>query len=342
MAVFLRDRAQPGRVPPSILPSYVRVYNPKSCRTVFCPEKGDANMKNKILTGHLLALFVTIVWGSAFVSTKVLLRAFHPVEIIIFRFLIAWIVLFLCSPKPLLPKSWKSELPFMGAGLAGLTLYFILENFALSYTYASNVGIIIAAAPMFTALLMWACRRSARPRWTFFAGFVIAMAGIVLITLAGGEAVGFGPLGDLLTLGAAFCWGAYGVLVEIVQPQGYTDLQATRKIFFWGLIFTLPLVFIQRLDLSLDRFAAPEMLFNILYLGLGSSALCFVFWNKATAYIGSVATNVYIYLTPVVTVIASALVLGESIRPASMGAIALILLGLWLSQKKPAAQFETK
>ena len=282
------------------------------------------NTKNKAVLGHLLALFVTIVWGSAFVSTKVLLRAFHPIEIIIFRFLIAWAVLFLCSPKPLLPKSWKSELPFIGAGLTGLTLYFMLENFALSYTFASNVGIIIAAAPMFTALLMWACRRTARPRWTFFAGFVIAIAGIAL--------------GDLLTLGAAFSWGAYGVLVEVVQPQGYTDLQATRKIFFWGLVFTIPFVFINHLDVSLARFAAPEMLFNVLYLGLGSSALCFVFWNKATACIGTVATNVYIYLTPVVTVIASALFLGEPIRPAGLGAIALILLGLWLSQREPAGK----
>lgn len=293
-------------------------------------------MKNKVATGHLLALFVTTVWGSAFVSTKVLLRAFHPIEIIIFRFLIAWFVLFLCSPKPLWPKSWKSELPFIGAGLTGLTLYFILENFALSYTYASNVGIIIAAAPMFTALLLWLCRRASRPRWTFFAGFVIAMTGIVLISLAGGEAVGISPLGDLLTLGAAFAWGAYGVLVELTQTQGCTELQATRKIFFWGLVFTLPLVPVLHLDLSPGRFAAPEMLFNILYLGLGSSALCFVFWNKATACIGSVATSVYIYLTPGVTVIASALILGEPIRPSGLGAIALILLGLWLSQRKGA------
>ena len=296
------------------------------------------NTKNKAVLGHLLALFVTIVWGSAFVSTKVLLRAFHPIEIIIFRFLIAWAVLFLCSPKPLLPKSWKSELPFIGAGLTGLTLYFMLENFALSYTFASNVGIIIAAAPMFTALLMWACRRTARPRWTFFAGFVIAIAGITLVSLSNGEAIGFGPLGDLLTLGAAFSWGAYGVLVEAVQPQGYTDLQATRKIFFWGLVFTIPFVFINHLDVSLARFAAPEMLFNVLYLGLGSSALSCVFWNKATACIGTVATNVYIYLTTVVTVIASALFLGEPIRPAGLGAIALILLGLWLSQREPAGK----
>ena len=290
-------------------------------------------MRNKGAVGHLLALFVTVVWGTTFVSTKVLLEAFHPVEIMVFRFIIAWGVLFLCSPRPLLPKSLKSELPFAGAGLTGLTLYFILENYALTYTFAANVGIIISAVPMFTALLLWLCRRAARPRWTFFVGFAVAMAGITFMSLSGGEEFGISPLGDLLTLGAAFSWGAYGVCIELAQPQGYSELQITRKAFFWGLVFILPAVPIQGLDLSLARFAAPEMLFNILYLGLGASALCFVFWNKATASIGPIATNVYIYLTPVITLIASTVILGEPIRPASVGAIVLILAGLWLSQR---------
>lgn len=294
-------------------------------------------MKNKLAAGHLLALFVSIVWGTTFISTKILLRAFHPIEIMIFRFIIAWVVLFLCSPRLLLPKSLRSELPFIGAGLTGLTLYFILENFALTYTFASNVGIIISAAPMFTALLLWVCRRAARPRWTFFAGFVIAMAGIVLISAFSGEALGINPIGDLLTLGAAFCWGAYGVFIELAQPQGYTNLQVTRKVFFWGLLFTLPFIFTHHLDLSLTRFAAPEMLFNILYLGLGASALCFVSWNKAVVYIGSLATNVYIYLMPIISLVASALILGEPVNPANLGAIALILAGLWLSQRRPPA-----
>lgn len=291
-------------------------------------------MKSRAVTGHLLALFVAVVWGTTFISTKILLRAFHPVEIMIFRFLMAWAVLFLCAPRPLWPKSLRSELPFMGAAVTGLTLYFILENFALTCTFASNVGIIISAAPMFTALLLWVCRRSRRPRWTFFAGFVIAMAGITLISLSGGGELGVNPLGDLLTLGAAFCWGVYGVFIELVQPQGYTDLQVTRKVFFWGAVFTLPFAFPLRLDLSLARFAAPEMLFNILYLGLGASALCFVCWNKAVVFIGSLATNVYIYLMPVITLAASALILREPITPANLGAIALILAGLWLSQRR--------
>lgn len=76
------------------------------------------------------------------------------------------------------------------------------------------------------------------------------------------------------------------------------------------------------------------MVFHILYLGLAASALCFVCWNRAMPLIGTVATNVYIYLTPVITLIASALILDEPVLPKALGAIALILLGLWLSQRQ--------
>ena len=227
----------------------------------------------------------------------------------------------------------RSELPFAAAGVSGLTLYFLLENTALRYTLASNVGIIISAAPMFAALLLWLCRRGPRPRAVFFAGFAIALTGIALISLSGGESLELNPLGDLLTLGAALCWGAYGVCLEFASSSGLNQLQCTRKVFFWGLATLLPLLPILHPDYSLSRFSDPSMLFNILYLGLVASALCFVCWNKAMVLIGTVATNVYIYLTPVVTLIASALILGEPVRPQAIGAIFLILPGLWLSQR---------
>ena len=222
-----------------------------------------------------------------------------------------------------------------GAGITGLTLYFILENTALEYTLASNVGIIISAAPMFSALLLWAFRRMGRPRPTFFLGFNIAMSGIALISLSGGEGLDLDPIGNLLTLGAALCWGLYGVCLEAAGGQGLTQLQATRKVFFYGLLTMLPLFPVLRPALSLEPFfAQPMMVFHILYLGLAASALCFVCWNRAMALIGTVATNVYIYLTPVITLVASALILDEPILPQAVGAIALILLGLWLSQRK--------
>lgn len=304
-----------------------------------CGGNGDymkglcAMLKASRPLGHVLALLVSIVWGTTFISTKILLRDFHPVEIMIFRFLIAWVVLFLCSPKPLKPLGFKAELPFLGAGLTGLTLYFVFENTALTTTMASTVGIIISSTPIFTALLLWLCRRMPRPKGMFFLGFLVAMAGISLISLAGGDRLDLNPAGILLTLAAAVVWGAYGVCVELSQAAGLTEIQMTRKMFFWGFVTTLPTIPVYQLDLSLGRFAAPDMLFNILYLGLLASAISFVAWNKAVMLLGSVATNVYLYLMPVITLIASAIILGEPVTLPAVGAIALIMLGLWLSQK---------
>ena len=253
------------------------------------------------LLGHGMALFVTIVWGTTFISSKLLLAAFTPLEIMTFRFVIAWTVLLLLSPHPIRPKGLRGELPFLGAGLTGLTLYFILENTALEYTLASNVGIIISAAPMFSALLLWAFHRTGRPRPTFFLGFFIAMSGIALISLAGGEGLDMDPLGNLLTLGAALCWGLYGVCLETAGSQGLTQLQATRKVFFYGLLTMLALFPILRPCLTLSPFwAEPMMIFHILYLGLAASAL----------------------------------ILDKPVLPQALGAIALILLGLWLSQRR--------
>ena len=63
------------------------------------------------LLGHGMALFVTIVWGTTFISSKLLLEAFTPLEIMSFRFIIAWVVLFLLSPRPSDPRVSKRNCP---------------------------------------------------------------------------------------------------------------------------------------------------------------------------------------------------------------------------------------
>ena len=286
--------------------------------------------------GHLLALAVSAVWGTTYISTKVLLVSFHPVEILIFRFVLAWAILFLCAPRPMLPRSFRSELPFLGAALSGLTFYSLLENYALMFSMASTVGLIVSSAPMFTALLLWLCRRTTRPGAAFFIGFILAMAGIALISLAEGESFDFDPIGCLLALGSAVSWGVYGLCLEAAQQQGLNDLLVTRKVFFWGVLFTLPFCLGTGITFDLTRFAQPVMLGNTVYLGVVASALCFLAWNKASALIGPVATNVYLYLMPVITVAASFLILGEPVTLFTLGAIALILAGLWLSQRRSA------
>ncbi len=76
-------------------------------------------------------------------------------------------------------------------------------------------------------------------------------------------------------------------------------------------------------------------LFNILYLGLGASAFCFVTWNFAVKELGAVKTSVYIYMVPVITVITSVLILHENLTVLAGTGTVLTLIGLFLSEYKP-------
>ena len=81
--------------------------------------------------GHAAALMTILIWGTTFVSTKVLLRDFTPVTVLFTRFVIGYAFLWCLRPRLLPLSGWKKELLFAGAGLTGVTLYFLLENIAL-------------------------------------------------------------------------------------------------------------------------------------------------------------------------------------------------------------------
>ena len=285
--------------------------------------------------GHLAALFTILVWGTTFISTKVLLTAFQPVEILFFRFVLGLAALLAAYPHPLKGTTAKQELIFAAAGLCGVCLYYLLENVALTYTMASNVGVIISVAPCFTALLSRLfLQQEEKLGVRFFAGFGVAMAGIVLISL-NGSALQLNPVGDLLALLAAFLWACYSILTKKIAGFGFRTILTTRRVFCYGILFMVPSLFLFGFRLDLGRFANPAYLLNILFLGLGASALCFVTWNAAVKLLGAVKTSVYIYLVPVITVAASVLILQEPFTWMTAAGTALTLAGLLLSESKP-------
>lgn len=95
---------------------------------------------------------------------------------------------------------------------------------------------------------------------------------------------------------AALTWAVYSVLTRKIGNHGYNSLQATRRIFFYGLLFMLPCLPIFGFSWNFARFAQPVDLGNMLFLGLGASALCFVTWTFSLKRLGAVKTSVYIYL----------------------------------------------
>ncbi len=290
-------------------------------------------MNRNRTTGHLSALLTIIVWGTTFISTKVMLVDFQPVEILFFRFVMGLLALLIVYPRRLKGIGKQQELVFAAAGLCGICLYYLLENIALTYTMASNVGVIISVAPFFTAILSHVFLKEERPRANFFVGFGIAMTGIFLISF-NGSGVEMNLFGDILALLAALVWAGYSVLTKKISSYGYPTILTTRRIFCYGILFMFPAIFLFDFHLDLERFANPVYLFNILFLGLGASALCFVTWNFAVKVLGAVKTSVYIYMIPVITVVVSAVILHERITALAGAGTVLTLAGLFLSESK--------
>ena len=279
---------------------------------------------NKDFSGHLAALLTIFIWGTTFISTKILLTDFKPIEILFFRFLIGLFILILIYPKRLRKTTKKQELTFALTGLCGVTLYYLLENIALTYSMASNIGVIISIAPFFTAILSHFILKEETLNQNFIIGFMAAMVGIMLISFNGSSNFKLNPLGDILALLAALVWAVYSILTKRISDYGYSTIQVTRRTFMYGVTFMFLTLIPLGFKLDLGRFSNP----------LGASALCFVTWNMAVKILGAVKTSIYIYIVPVVTVVTSIIVLHEQITLMAFIGTVLTLIGLFLSQKR--------
>ena len=291
------------------------------------------------MKGHVLALVTVLVWAVTFVSTKVLLVHLSPIEILFLRFVVGFLALMALRPRRLRLARRSQEGWFALAGATGVALYYLLETIALTFSSASVVGVVVAAAPLFTGILS-ALLLKRRPRAAFFLGFAVAMTGIVLVSFGGGafardlaEEAGFEAAGVLLALAAALTWAVYSLVTDKIASLGLDGVLVTRRTFAWGLLFmALALPFF---GFSPDwaSLALPEVWGNLAFLGLGASALCFVTWNLAVGKLGPVTASLYIYLVPALTVLASALVLGEPLTPPVVVGVLLTVGGLALSER---------
>lgn len=301
--------------------------------------------------GLLLAVPTVLVWGVTFVNTKALLVDFSALEILFLRFVMAYAALWAFRPRVFRVGTWRQEVPYIVMGLMGVTVYQFLENCAIHWTNASNVSIIVSICPMTTALLAQFWNRERVLSWTFALGFVLAMAGVTLVSLNGISEFHFRPAGDVLALAAAGAWSVYSIVVTRRNAEGTDAILMTRRVFFWALVFMLPLVVWGATDAgrafadgmfatdfgwmkNVDRFANPLNLLNLTFLGLLASAACFAAWSAACRLLGTVRVSTGLYSLPVITFVFAGLFLGEQLTLiGALGAI-LTVLGVFLSARK--------
>ena len=283
---------------------------------------------------HAMAMYNVIVWGTTFISTKVLLESLEPLEILIYRFVIGYVALWCLKPTFFKWQGLKKEFAYFIAGLFGVTIYFLGENISLTMTYTGNVSIIVSTAPLFTAICACLMTKSERPTKYFWGGFVLAIIGIAMINVGGTQIDAAHIKGDLLALSAAAVWGIYCVVLNEHIGEGVPVIVRTRRIFFYGLLTMIPCVFLMDAKFHLDRLLEPVNAGNIAFLSILATAGAYVTWNYAVARLGVMKSSVYIYLIPVITIICSAIILKEKITIGAVIGCLLTMAGLFLSEEK--------
>jgi len=291
-------------------------------------------MKNKPYWFHLMAILTVIIWGTTYISTKVLIEnGLRPAEIFFYRFLMAYVCIWLFSGRRIWSDNWKDELLFMASGLTGGSMYFLFENTALTITLASNVALILCTAPILTTFLYFLLHRGEKLKPNFIFGSLLAFLGVALVIFNGGFILKISPLGDALTILAALMLAFYSLIIKNLNGK-YATLFVTRKVFFYGLLTILPIFLFEPLRFDSNVLFQPLVLMNLLFLGIIASMLCYISWNTATKKLGVLRVTNYIYFSPIVTLIASALLINEKLTLVALTGSALILGGVYAAERR--------
>lgn len=289
--------------------------------------------KNRTLLFNLLAFAIVCVWGTTFVSSKVLINnGLRPIDVFFCRFLLAYIFIWLVAPRKLLCDSVKDELLAVALGVTGGSAYFLAENTALQISTVTNVSLLVCTTPLLTALLLSIGNRDERMNRRQKIGSVLAFAGMVLVVLNGKFALKLSPVGDMLAFAAAWAWAFYSLITKLLAPK-YNNLFIIRKVFFYGLLTLVPVLFFTDLKIDMAVYRQPQVWLNLLFLGIVASLVCYVLWNIVMKRIGVVKASNYIYFNPVVAIITASIVIGERITPFAMLGSAMILIGMYQVEK---------
>lgn len=295
-----------------------------------------------VIFPYLGGLIAVTCWGLSFVATKILLDggqddanpniALSPTEAYIYRFVVAYFILLLFCHKRIMCRNLKDEFLMLLCGLSSGSIYFIAENTALELTYTSNVSLLSGTSPLVTMLIVGILYKSERPGRGMIIGSCVAFAGVCCVIFNSASCIDIRPLGDLLALSTAFCWAFYSLIVKKLNVV-YDAVFITRKTFFYGVVTALPFLLFEdsvRNPITVIEQGWPWVDGSLIFLVLGPSVLAFYLWAVTIRDLGAVVSNNFMYIQSVVTVIASALILGERISFLGYTGFFLIVFGLWL------------
>lgn len=283
------------------------------------------------------ALFAVIVWGASFIATKVALQDVSPITVVWLRFGMGVIILGIAvnlRKQFALPK--RNEWGYFALlGFLGITFHQWMQSTALQTSRASTTAWLVATTPVFMALLGWLVLKE-KLRWLQTTGILLATLGVLLVVSDGDPTAisfkQFGAPGDLLVLISSVNWAVFSAL----SRSGLKTHPATRMMFYvmtFGWLFS-SILFFANPNLG----EIPQLTFNgwmgVAFLGVFCSGLAYIAWYDALQVLPTGQLGAFLYLEPPIAVIVAAIILTESITWAAVLGGGIILLGVWLVNRK--------
>ena len=283
---------------------------------------------------HLVAFLTVAIWGTTFVSTKVLMiNGLSPAQIFTLRFTMAYVLMFCFNHRRLFADSWRDEGLMVLLGITGGSLYFLSENEAMNYTTATYTSLIVCSCPLFATLLVRLVYRSSRIHIMQLTGSLLAFMGMIIVVLNGRFVLHLSPVGDALAFTACICWAFYSLLMKTMTDK-YSAAFITRKVFFYGVMTSIPYYILVPGMPSMAVLTQPVVVGNLLFLGCLASMICFLTWNWCISKLGAVKATNWVYFNPITTMIFASWVLGEKITIYFLIGAVCILTGMYMADRK--------
>ena len=292
--------------------------------------------KPSVVSSYAALTTAAMVWGGSVVAQKVALGPFSPVETSVFRGLGALAILI-----PLwLWKEGRGKFSKNDWGMFGLLGLGVLGNhllvlFGLQFIGAGSAGVIIGASPAITAFLSSLILKDV-PFRVIWLGCVVSFIGVGVITGQSGMAgTGSNPvLGGVLVLSALVSWALYTIGCRRTMDR-FSPLTVTWTTLMMSLLFEIPLLAMNHKMLVAGVDAVPlSGWVALVYVMVFATALGQQAWLYGVDGVGPSRAGIFGNLVPVSALFFSFVILGEPVGVREIGGVGLIVLGVWLVNKR--------
>jgi len=273
------------------------------------------------------------IFGFSFLFTKTAMAYLSPADLLGLRFALAALTMLGLTGAGLVRINLAHRRWFRLLPLAAFqpVAYFFCETTGIKLTSASEAGMIIGTIPVAVSILA-AIFLHERPNLKQIV-FIPSSSLGVAIMVAGGDGAGRGHLGGvLLLLGAVLAAGCYSILSRHLSKE-FTPMEITLVMMCGGaLVFNITALGMHwsvGSSLPWHVLARPSVWVSLCYLGLLSSVGAFFLVNFMLGRMEAVRTAAYTNLTSLLSVLAGVMFLGESFHWYQWAGGALILLGVW-------------